>query len=187
MNSKGMIVLGVALAIGTAGPLAAQNQAPAREAPAGRTPIDAEQFQAWFAEAQELSQRLAALQQRVLADTQIARERDALTARVEQAMAEADPTLEEELARARDLEPAMAAAQEAGDDARLEQLVSRARDLESRFIAAQRAALEDPELSRIVLSFNERVRERMTELDAETPGLLERLEELGALLQPQAQ
>ncbi|HUF14147.1 MAG TPA: hypothetical protein VMN78_13690 [Longimicrobiales bacterium] len=182
MKLKVTMMLAAALAMAAAGPLAAQEQGAPEQAPPG-----AEQAEVWLAEAQGISRQLAGLQQQVLADPQIAQQRAELTARVEQAMAAADPTLEEELAHASELEPAMAAAQEAGDDERLEELVIQARELETRFLQAQRTALEDPELSRVVLAFNERMRDRMAELDPETPRLIERLEELGQMLQTATQ
>lgn len=171
MKLKGTM-LSAALAM-SALPLAAQQQ----------TPIDAQQAQAWVAEAQQIGQRLAALQEQVLSDPAIAQERDELTERVEEAMSAADPALEQDLARAEGLEPAMAAAQQAGDEARMNALLAEARELETRFMQAQQTALADPELSRVVLAFNELVQDRMTALDPETPRLIARLGQIRDRLQ----
>lgn len=167
-------MMAVAAAL-TATPAVAQETMPA--APAS------EEVQAWLVEAQQIQQRLSQVQQQVLADPQIAEEREALGEQVQAAMIEADPELEQSMEQIQELEPQMAEAQQAGDQERLNELVAQARAMEQRFQEAQSEALEDPTLRETVLAFNARIEERMLEIEPETPQLIERLRELQTRLQ----
>lgn len=173
MSGRATIMLSAALALAAAAPAAAQE--------AGQP--DSAQLREWVTEAQRIQQRLANVQQQVLADPEIAEQRAEVAALVEEAVAEADPSLTTDLERARELEPQMAEAREAGDEERVQSLVAEARALEARIARAQQAALQDPDLSRIVLAFNERVEQRFVELEPEAPQMVERLQEIRARLQ----
>ena len=183
MSFSRTIVVSAALAMAAAAPLAAQQEPVGAQQQA--TPAPA-QVQAWAQEAQQIGRRLAAVQQQALSDPELARERDELTARVEQAMAEIDPALQRDMAGATELEPMLEAAQQAGDTARMQEVLNQARELEARFVTAQETALADPELSRVVLAFNERMRARMTELEPQTPELLDRLMEIRTSMEGRA-
>lgn len=173
MKAKSKIMLSAALALAMAAPATAQEQAPP----------DEEQLQELVTEARHIQQHLASVQQQALASPEIARQREELSALIEEAISEQDPALENDLASAHDLEPQMAEAEAAGDQERLQELIEEVRALEARVAEAQRVALQDPELSSIVLAFNEQVEERILEIEPHARQMIERLQEIQSTLQ----
>lgn len=174
----------VAMVVGLVGaaPLAAQEQQPV---PQQQAPSPEQQQ--LMAEARQIQTRLAQVQTEVLADPELKERQEEIGSRIETAMIEADPGLEDSMARVQELQQQMAQAQQAGNTAQLQQMVAEARQIESRYQQAQAQALEDPDLAQSVEAFNERVRERMLEVEPETEQLIERLQTLQQQLQASMQ
>lgn len=133
-------------------------------------------------ELQQLQTRLQPIQQEALQDPEIQAAQQALGAEIQEAMAEADPSTPEKMQRLQELMVQAQAAQAEQDAAAMNEIVTEARALEQELQAAQAAAIESPELAPRVEAFEDRLLERMVEVDPEAESLLDRVQELNARL-----
>lgn len=133
-------------------------------------------------ELQQLQARLQPIQQQALQDPEIQAAQQALGAEIQEAMVEVDPETPEKMERLQELMVQAQAAQAEEESAAMTEIVSEARALEQQLQAAQAAAIQSPELAPRVEAFQDRLLERMVEVDPEAEALLDRAQELNARL-----
>jgi predicted nucleic acid-binding Zn-ribbon protein len=155
-------------------PTAALAQQPAPAAP--QEPP--QEVQAWLVEMQQLHGRLEGIQEKAMADPTLSEEQQALGTSIREAMMQVDPALEQSMTRMQALEAEAAAAQQQGDQAKLQQIGMEAQQIQQRFVSAQQQALQQPELSAKVEAFQDRLEQKMREVDPEAEKLIARFQEL---------
>lgn len=153
---------------------AMEQPAPGQQAPAQE--MDPETMELMM-EAQELQQRLVAIQDEAMQDEELAGQLDEIRDRVEVAMREEAPEL---LDRMDQFETDFMAAQEAGDQEAIQRIGMEAQETEMELQAIQQEVLTRPEISDSIESFEVAQRERMIEIDPEAGEILDRLEEIRA-------
>jgi uncharacterized surface protein with fasciclin (FAS1) repeats len=105
-----------------------------------------------------------------------------LGAEIKSAMETADPELVRSLERMATLEAEAATAQQANDTAKLQQLVQEAESIQVRFEQVRNRVLEEPNLAQKIGDYQNRVEQRMLQVDPQTPDLIKRYQELEAKL-----
>jgi hypothetical protein len=143
------------------------------------------EVQQLLVERQELQVRLAEIQDEALEDEALQDQQDAVSAAVRNAMIESDPSMEQKLGRLEAMMQEARAAQVAGDTERISALTAEAQTLQPEIRRAQAAALALPEIEEQVEAFQLALRTRMSQIDAEAPALMERLEAVELRLQAQ--
>ena len=143
----------------------AQAAAPAAPAPAQN-------------EIQQIQQRLGELQQQALQDPAVKAQEQVLRRESVAALARLDPEAATKTARAEALRAEISAAQAAGDNAKLQTLAAEANALQAYFNALRPRMREDEQYKVKQAEFTAAVVAKMTEIDAQTPTLIARLQEL---------
>lgn len=167
-----------------AAPGALQAQATADTTPQAAAVADQpEQIQEWFAEFQKIGAQLNEIQAKALEDPALNSAQSDLGTTIQNAMEAADPELAGVMDRLKELDQAAQAAQAQSDTVALQTLAAQAQQIEGRFREAQAAALEQPEIAAKVESFQESLEAKMLALNAETPALMQRYQELGSRIQ----
>lgn len=133
-------------------------------------------------ELQQLQARLQPIHQEALRHPELQAARAELTAKIGAAMTEADPSTPERMARLQTLIDRGKAAEAAQDEAALNEIAAEAREIEQRLQAAQLAAIQRPDIAPGIEAFQEKLMERMLEVDPEAAALIERARELDARL-----
>lgn len=172
----------LAAALGTL-PGAAHAQQRANAAAARAAAAD---VQAWFAELEQLHDRLAAIQARALADPQVGAAQVALGNSIKAAITRVDPAVTRGLARMEALDSLALRAEERGDEARLRQLSTEAQQLQRAFVAAQERVLAQPEIAAQVEAFQQRLQRKMLEVEPGAEQIMTRFRELEARLAAEA-
>lgn len=129
-------------------------------------------------EMQQISERLGPIQQQALQDPEVQSAGEALTARIQEAMVEVDPTTPRNLERLESLMSEAQAAQQANDEDAFIRVVQEAQQIQASLEAAEAEAIQRPALVADIESFQDRVQAKMMEFDPEAGQLLERFEEL---------
>lgn len=174
-SRRGLLVALALVALPAAGTAQQRKSAPAAARPA---PAQQANPQAWMTELQQLHGQLQGLQARALQDPKLRASQQTLGTSMQAAMQKADPTLVQALNRGKELEAAARAAQAQKDTVKLRKLAMEAQQLQQRFVVAQQTAMKQPQLSAQLVSFEAALRQKMTQLDPQTPKLLSRFEEL---------
>jgi hypothetical protein len=143
------------------------------------------EVQQLLVERQQLQIRLAEIQDEALEDEALQGQQDAVSNAVRNAMIEADPSMAQKLDRLEAMMQEARAAQASGDMERITALTAEAQTLQPEIRQAQAAALARPEIEEQVDAFQLALRTRMSEIDAEAPALMERLEAVELRLQAQ--
>lgn len=140
--------------------------------------IDREEVGVWMTELQQVHEQLEGLQQQALQDPAINAAQEELGEEIRVAMAEADPTLDEQLARMATLESEATTAQQTGDVQTLQTLMGEAQQIQQRFISVQQQVLGQPQIAGKVANFQTQLESKMLELDPEAEALITRFREL---------
>jgi hypothetical protein len=154
-------------------PAAAAAQTQPAPAPAPAQPAASAQD-----EITQIQQRLGQLQQRAMQDPAVQAAQATFTAEVMSAMERLDPAAKEKAARAEAIKAEVAAARQANDNTKLNELAAEAQALQAYFAELRPRAVALPEIQEKRKVFTEALFAKMTELDAEAPRLVARLEEL---------
>ncbi|TVP58918.1 MAG: hypothetical protein EA351_02590 [Gemmatimonadales bacterium] len=152
---------------------------PAMEQPApqqGQQEMDPEMM-ALMMEAQELQQRLAAIQDEAMQDEALAAQLTSIQDEVEAGLREEAPEL---LAQMEEYEAEYMAAQEAGDQERVQAIAMEAQQAQMEIQAAQQSVLSRPDIAESIDDFEEAQHARMIEIDPEAREILDRLDEIRA-------
>lgn len=138
------------------------------------------EVQEWVTEMQELQAELETVQEEALADTAIQRQQKEVADVVRAAMIDVDPSLEEGLDRMEQLIAEARVAQEASDAEKIAELTAEAQQLQPKIEQAQVQAMNVPAVQEEINEFQERLQDRMVEIDPEARTKLARLQELDA-------
>lgn len=138
------------------------------------------EVQEWVNEMQELQAQLETVQAEALADTAIQRQQEEVADVVRAAMIDVDPSLEEGLDRMEQLIAEARVAQEAADAQKITELTAEAQTLQPKIEQAQQQAMSVPAVQEQITEFQDRLQERMVEIDPEARTKLARLQELDA-------
>jgi predicted nuclease with TOPRIM domain len=186
MNEKGFpmvrmkrvfLVASLTLILPTA--LAAQQRSPAPAAARQQAAApNQQQVQQWVTELRQLHQRLEQIQTKAAEDPQIQAAQNALGLELKAAMEKADPQLPARLQRLQALEAEAVKAQQSGDQAKLQQLIQEAQTIQNRFVEAQARVFQQPAMAAKVQAFQTRLEARMAQVDAQSPTLIRRFQEL---------
>lgn len=156
-----------------------------QEIPQG-SPIQQEipaEVQELLSEAQATQERLAAIHEQAMTGSETLQAKQVeLQAIIDDAIRVAEPEIDQHVERMAQLEHEAMAAQQIQDQARLQALMAEAQSLAGRLHAAQAEAMASSELQGEMEAFEADLIAEMTRLDPETPGLIQRLEELAAEL-----
>jgi len=136
-----------------------------------------------MAEYQGIQQRLSTLEQQAMADSTLVQQFTALEGDIQAAMAEVDPEYESKQEKLGELRTAMQTAQESGDQEAMRTIAQEGQALEMSLQQLQSTVLAQEDLSAQVASFRENVRSKMTEIDPETPELIDRAHDIATTLQ----
>jgi small-conductance mechanosensitive channel len=140
-------------------------------------------MQQWYAELQQIGQRLSAVQQQVMQDSALRARQMEIAQDLRAAMLRADPELNQLETRARALEGEARQAQQAGNEAALDRLTQEAQQIQQRVLAAQAQAVQNNGLAARIDALETEVRARMAQIEPESPRLIERAEALQARIQ----
>jgi len=147
------------------------------------TDLSVEDLQDLLSEAEETQRRLAEIHDRVMTTHGDLQERqESLRQRVDDAIRLAEPDYDAHRSRMEELEMEALVAQQLQDGNRLRLLQSEYEYIAGQMEAAQTQAFGTPEVQAGIEAFEADLIEAMTDLDPQTPQLLDRLEELSALL-----
>ena len=152
----------------------ADTLAPALPAPEQPSP----EVQGWLMEMQQLQQQLAPIQAQALEDSALLVSQQELGTEIKAAVEAADPGLNERIEQLQDAEAELAAAQQNGDSTKLQALAQDALEVQQRFIAAQQQALQQPQITAKVETFQTELEQKMIEVDPEAATLIQRFREL---------
>jgi DNA repair exonuclease SbcCD ATPase subunit len=144
----------------------------------GQTPLNP-----LHAEIQEIQQRLGATQQKAMADSSIAQKYADLQQYLEDEMKSADPDFDAKQEKLQSLQADFSAAKQAGDQEKLETIVAEGTALQAELQQLREAMMEKEEVVARAEAFREALTARMTEIDPETPRLIERSTVIVAQLQ----
>lgn len=138
------------------------------------------EVQEWVNEMQELQAQLETVQAEALADTALQRHQEQVGQVVRAAMIDVDPSLEEGLDRMEQLIAEARVAQEASDAQKITELTAEAQTLQPKIEQAQAQAMTVPAVQEEINEFQERLQDRMVEIDPDARTKLARLQELDA-------
>lgn len=136
------------------------------------------EMQGWYVELQQIGARLAQAHARAMQDPGLRARQETLAEQLKVAMFRVDPSLRSVEARARALEGEARAARQAGDEARMTTLMEQAGQIEMRILEAQKAVMGDAAMAARMTAFEADLRKKMTEVEPQTPQLVERAESL---------
>lgn len=159
----------IAAALLAAAPATAQE--PEQTAPVA--PAE-DQDQALRKELGDIQQRLAAAEQKALADPKVQEMQKELQAKVEAEVKRIDPKFDEKVERLTSLQEQLIDAQQTGDEARQQKLIAEAMQLQGELEAAQQKALQSEPIAAAIAAYQELVREKMLAAEPETDKLIER-------------
>jgi hypothetical protein len=149
------------------------------QAPVPAEPNLTPEVQGWLVELQEIQAELVPVQQQALEQTPaLQEEQQQVSAAVQQAMLEIDPTTPQHLQRVHELQREAQAAQAAGDMERIVELTVEAQGIQQHVGQVQAEALQHPEVAPQVEAFQTRLQARMTEIDPQVEARIQRLVEL---------
>lgn len=178
--------LAVLLAVAAIASLTAcskSEEAPPQDAPSalpgapGQEPPDPLQ-----AEYATLSQRLSSIQQQAMADSSLQKEYAALEAFVEGAMMATDPELPAHRERMGSLQAELSSAQQAEDQEKMQELVQEGTALQVKLQQVQATTMQQEDVATRMAAFREHMIARMSAIDAETPTMIARSDEIAAQL-----
>ncbi len=163
--------------------LVAHAPAAAQELPGQDVPGQGE-MQELFEEFQEKSERFERIHSQAMEENEDLQEKEAeLQEQMNDAVLAADPDFEEGVERLGELQAEMMEAQAEEDQAAAQEIMQEAQALEGRLQQAQAQAMQQPDIQQGMEDFQEALITKMTEIDPEAEELLERLEELSAIIQ----
>ncbi len=137
------------------------------------------EVQAMLEELDAVQERLEKLQNDAIEGSPELQEKQAdLSQRVGEAILEVEPEYDELRARYAELEREVQAAQQAQDAQRFSQIMTEAQGIQVRLETAQGKVFEREEIVAAVEDYQGSLLTEMTELDPETPDLIERMEAL---------
>ncbi|CAN5272023.1 hypothetical protein BH20GEM2_BH20GEM2_13460 [soil metagenome] len=136
------------------------------------------QQQEWISELQKIAGQLQATQVKALQDSSLRSAQEGLGTDIKTAMEKYDPGLVGVAQRVQTMEEEARKAQENGDQAKLQELTREAAQIQARFVKAQTEALKDPALASRAQAFEERLKNKMLEIQPDAPTLFARFREL---------
>ncbi len=137
----------------------------------------------WYGELQGISARLQRVHDRALQDPELLRARDQLMLAVQRAMDAADPELPRLAARVQAMPSEVAAARRRGETGRLPGLERELAQIQARFMRVRSAVLRQPDIARQAHAYEERLRQRMIQIEPLTESFLARSGQLQQLIQ----
>ncbi len=160
-------------------PGVAQEPPPIPQAPPTQQQEVPPEVQEMLDELDETQAKLDELQQQALARSEelqqdVARIQDM----VEEAVRVVEPEYEALVARFGELQAEAMAAQQTQDQEAFQQVMMEAQTIQVRLESAQEQVFEREDVSDAVDSYREKLKVEMTRIDPETPGLMERMDEL---------
>lgn len=161
-------------------------QAPApqaQQAPA-MSPALRDTLQTLLAEAQQIQQRLAALQQQAIeANKELSAERDSIEQQIEATVVATDSQAAGRIARLKVLEAQFDSAQAAQDTAKLQSVVMEAQALNQQVQRERMAAMQQDSIAARIDAFREKLLAGMRKIEPQTDSLIARVEAIAARLQ----
>ncbi|HEV3049370.1 MAG TPA: hypothetical protein VGX50_03635, partial [Longimicrobium sp.] len=157
----------------------------AAQAPPSRSaaPAPRESVSTWYGELQGLSNHLQRVHDQALRDPALAQAREQLTTAIQRAMDAADPELPRLAARVQRMPAEIAAARQRGDTDRIPALERELAQIQARFVRVRSDVLRQPAIARQAHAYEERLRQRMIQIEPLTEALLARTGELQRLIQ----
>lgn len=143
-----------------------------------------EERQELTAELQQVSQRLAGIQQQAMQDQELQQQQAATQETVITAMIDLDPEAQENIERMEELQGDLQTAQEEADQERIGSILQEQRQLQQSLQQTQAQAMQQEEVVASIESFRESLVAAMVEIDPEAEELLQRQEELQTELSP---
>lgn len=164
---------------------AAQVRPAATEVPRGRAtaPAARESVSGWYGELQGISNHLRRVHDQALRDPALAQAREQLMASIQRAMDAADPELPRLAARVQRMPAEIASARQRGDNDRIPALERELAQIQARFVRVRADVLRQPDIARQAHAYEERLRQRMIQIEPLTENLLARTDQLQRLLQ----
>ena len=166
--------------------LAAQGVRSMDARPATPAATAAANARTWRMELQRVSGRLQAAHNRAMEDEALRTAQEAFMRDVKVAMQRVDPGLDALAVRVRTIQSEGAAAQQRGDRARLQQLNLELGRIQARFMNAQQAVMRQPAMKQRAEALEQRIHQRMLQVEPETDRLIERGKELKERLEQAA-
>ncbi len=133
---------------------------------------------AWYAELQDVAQRLQQVHRRALEDPALREAHRAVGAALQQAVHRIDPGLERLTSRYEALQAEMQRAQQTGDAARASAVWREMEPLAARFQAAHERAVREPAMAARIRAYEAQLRREMLRVEPATEQLVERGQEL---------
>jgi hypothetical protein len=129
-----------------------------------------------------LQQRLGGIQQQAMQDTTLQRDYAALDAMIEQGMTAAEPQLVQHRSRLDAIRGEMSAAQQAGDEPKFQALLQEGTALQGRLQKVQQDTMQREDVQQKMNALRDRMVARMTQIDPQTPALVQRVDAIGEQL-----
>lgn len=146
-------------------------------------PTARESVSNWYGELQELSGHLQAVHDRALRDPALAQAREQLTLAIQRAMDAADPELPRLAARVQRMPAEIAAARQRGDNDRISTMERELAQIQARVVRVRSDVLRQPAIARQAHAYEQRLLQRMIQIEPLTEALLARTGELQRLIQ----
>jgi hypothetical protein len=155
----------------------------AQQAPA-MSPALRDTLQTLLAEAQQIQQRLAALQQQAIeANKELSAERDSIEQQIEATVVATDSQAAGRMARLKVLEAQFDSAQAAQDTAKLQSVVMEAQALNQQVQRERMAAMQQDSIAARIDAFRQKLLAGMRKIEPRTDSLIARVEAIAARLQ----
>jgi len=140
-------------------------------------------LQQTYMEYQQISQRLQTVQQKALADSEIAEKSKSFSSKLDSVMIKENPSDKEKLAKRDEIINNFQNAQQKGDKEKMQQLQQDYKTISMELQAHQRKVMENEKLQEEGTELNNELIQKMTSIDPGVPKLIDRLEVLGKKLQ----
>lgn len=140
-------------------------------------------LQQFYTEYQQISQRLQSIQQKALADSEIAIKSKRFSAKLDSAMIKENPSDKEKIAKRDKIINNFQDAQQKGDNEKMMKLQQDYKNIASELQAHQQKVMENEVLRQEGVELNNELLQKMTNIDPDVPKLIQRIEFLGKKLQ----
>ena len=154
--------------------LLAAAPAMAQDEPTEAAPAEDNDRAALEKELTDIQQKLAAAEQKALADPKVRQMQQELQAKVEAEVKRLDPKFDEKVEKLTSLQEQLLDAQQTGDEARQQKIVAEAMQLQGELEATQNKAMASEQIAAAIAAYEELVREKMKAAEPEVDKLIER-------------
>ncbi|MEJ2616337.1 MAG: hypothetical protein P8Z35_15375 [Ignavibacteriaceae bacterium] len=140
-------------------------------------------LQQFYMEYQQISQRIQSVQQKALADSEIAEKSKIFSDKLDSAIIKENPSDKEKLAKRDKIISNFQDAQQKGDKEKMLKLQQDYKNISMELQVHQQKVMENEELRKEGIELNNELLKKMTSIDPGVPKLMKRLEFLGKKLQ----